>query len=119
MVDSGRHQLTTEEVAKLNEHANFLECREHQKATAGPSTAPFAKNANGYAQDDRFIARRRKVMQTPHYNNLNQSRDCYPERSKSRFFATCAVEGPAVVLANILLLTPYILSFASPSTNNQ
>jgi len=48
--------VATEELAKLIELADLLECGGYQKATAGPSTAPFAKNANGYAQEDRFIA---------------------------------------------------------------
>ena len=33
------------------------------KAAAGPSTAPFAKSANGSAQDDRFIAEIKKGKQ--------------------------------------------------------
>jgi len=48
--------MPVEELAKLIESADFLKCGGYQKATAGPSTAPFAKNANGFTQDDRFIA---------------------------------------------------------------
>jgi hypothetical protein len=45
--------------AKLIEQAGFLECGGYQKAAAGPSTAPFAKNANGSAQEDRVIMGKR------------------------------------------------------------
>jgi tRNA uridine 5-carboxymethylaminomethyl modification enzyme len=36
--------------------------RDQGSEDAGPSTAPFAENANGSAQDDSFFARRRRVL---------------------------------------------------------
>jgi len=36
--------------------------RDQGSDDAGPSTAPFAENANGSAQDDSFFARRRRVL---------------------------------------------------------
>jgi len=47
--------VPAEELAKFIKLADLLDYGGYQKATAGPSAAPFAKNANGAAQEDRFI----------------------------------------------------------------